>query len=70
MFHIGFDYRTVRLDTPGRKDKAIHIPGRDARCEMGKILSFKVQGATNPTPNPSQYVLASFQLISQAIRLL
>lgn len=52
----------------GEKGHSYDIPVRNARCEKGKILSFKVQAAPNPTENPSQYVLASFQLISQAIR--
>ena len=47
----------------------LHFPVRDARCERRKILTLKCPSSHwNPTPNPSQYVLVSFHLISQAIR--
>ena len=50
-----------------RKDKAIHS---SSGCPMreAKNPHLEMAAATNPTPNPSQYILVSFHLISQAVR--
>ena len=51
-----------------RERTRLHSPVRDARCQKRNCSAWNGQAATNPTPNPSQYVVVSFHLIRRAIQ--
>ena len=64
---IGFDYRTVELDTPGRKDKAIHSSsGRSMRDAKNPQLKMSKQPQIQRRIQSNMYLLYFTSLAKQS----